>query len=411
MTIAFREAGSSQLSARQPSATRTAVAVTVYRDLDAVDPVWRALAQQDAVASPYQGLEWIRLWHEHVSGPLGEEPMIVVGHDHVGAPLFIWPLLLQRLGPLRIACFFGGKHATLNMPLWRRDIADAFTAEDMRDVLSQVARQRPDLDLMVLHHQPAFWSGARNPFMTLPHQRSSEDNFVLNIKANGPSVIEQQISGTMRSRLRNKERKLAKLKGYRYLRAATPEDVDRQLDSFFEQKESKLQFLGIENAFAQPGVEHFIRAACRDGLARGEPVIELHALESDGDMLALFSGIHDGQRFTSMFNSHTATDNARFSPGLILLQHLIVDCATRGFRSFDIGPGEARYKTFFCKDIEFIYDSVLPLSLRGQIAAPAVRAMRRAKSQIKRNPRLWRVAHNIRARLGGHAPKSSSEAD
>jgi CelD/BcsL family acetyltransferase involved in cellulose biosynthesis len=128
-------------------------------------------------------------------------------------------------------------------------------------------------------------------------------------------------------------------------------------------------------------------------------------------MLALFSGIHDRQRFTSMFNSHTASDNSRFSPGLILLQHLIIDCATRGFRSFDIGPGEARYKTFFCKDIELIYDSVLPLSLRGHVAAPVIRAIRSAKSAIKRNPKLWSVAHNVRAKLVGQKSKPTSDAD
>ena len=87
MTIAFREAGSAQLPAQQSSA-RTAFAVTVYRDLDTVEPLWRALAGQDSVASPYQGIEWIRLWHEHVTGPLGEEPVIIVGCDRSGAPVF-----------------------------------------------------------------------------------------------------------------------------------------------------------------------------------------------------------------------------------------------------------------------------------------------------------------------------------
>jgi len=411
MNFAIREAGSNSLSARSSSWVRTGVHVTVHRDLADVAPLWNGLAAQDSVASPYQGYEWVRLWHKHVSDPLGEEPVIVVGSDQSGAPLFVWPLVVQRAGPIRAACFFGGKHATLNVPLWRRDIADGFGTADMRHVLAQIARQRADLDVLVLHNQPAFWDGARNPFMALPHQRSNEDNFVLNISVNGPDVIQQQLSSTLRSRLRNKERKLAKLKGYRYLRAATSEDVDRQLDFFFQQKETKLHALGIENAFAQVGIEHFIRAACHTGLDRGQPVIELHALECDGDMLALFSGIHDEKRFTSMFNSHTASDNARFSPGLILLQHLVTDCATRGFRSFDIGPGEARYKTFFCKEIEPIYDSVLPLSLRGQLAAPMLRTARRARSFIKRNPNLWRVAHNIRAKLGTHKNKSAGEND
>ena len=94
----------------------------------------------------------------------------------------------------------------------------------------------------------------------------------------------------MRSRLRNKERKLAKLKDYRYLRAKSADEVDRLLSYFFAQKAGKLHTLGIKNAFGQPGVEDFIRAACHEGLEGGQPIIELHALECEGDMLALFSG-------------------------------------------------------------------------------------------------------------------------
>ena len=203
----------------------------------------------------------------------------------------------------------------------------------------------------------------------------------------------------MRSRLRNKERKLAKLKGYRYVRASTAQDIDRYLDAFFAQKSAKLVALGIEDVFAQPGVQDFVRTGCHERLPNGDPVIELHALEGDGEMLALFSGIHDGRRFTSMFNSHTASDHARYSPGLILLQHLVTDCADRGFDSFDIGPGEARYKTFFCKEKEPIFDSILPLSGRARKLAIPMRVLFRAKAAIKRNALLWRIASSVRARL------------
>ncbi len=405
MNVAFRDAGDKPLPvlpARRPGST---VIVTVESSLDAAAPAWRQLCAQDAVASPYQSFDWIRLWHRYVTAPAGREPVIVIGKDATGAPLFVWPLVTDQRGPLRLATFFGGKHATLNMAVWRRDAAQAFNAADMRNVLSQVARLRPDLDLIHLHSQPAVWEGLKNPFMTLPHQLASEDNFVLNLS--GGEATEQQISGSMRSRLRNKERKLAKLKGYRYLRAKSAEDVDRQLSHFFAQKAGKLHALGIRNAFGQPGVEEFIRAACHEGLESGQPIIELHALECDGDMLALFSGVHDHQRFTSMFNSHTASDNARQSPGLILLQHLIADCVRREFATFDIGPGEARYKTFFCKDIERIYDSTLALSPRGKLAVHGLRAMNWAKGTIKRNPTLWRHAHALRAKWA--AGKNTAE--
>ena len=80
-----------------------------------------------------------------------------------------------------------------------------------------------------------------------------------------------------------------------------------------------------------------------------------------------------------MFNTYTLGENARHSPGLILLMHMIGECADRGLRSFDIGVGEAHYKSFFCKEPEPLFDIFLPLTPRGRLAAPAFR--RRVRRQ------------------------------
>lgn len=384
-----------------PSAISTVrpVRVEIFQDIDSTARYWRKIEADGGIYSPYQGYDWVRLWHEHVSGPAGQTPCIVVGFDDRDDPLFLWPLLRTRLGPLNVASFFGGRHAALNLTLWRSDAARAFNVADMNAVLAELARQAPDLDFLMLSNQPESWRGLPNPFALLPHQTGTEDNYIMRLGLPGSQIIAREVSSSMRSRLRNRERKLAKLPGYRYLAAAGAEDIDRLLAAFFAQKTSKLTALGLENVFAQPGVEAFIRAACRSGFAAARPVIELHALEADGEMLALFSGIHDGRRFTLMFASHTAGEHSRHSPGLILLQHLIANCADRGFESFDIGPGEARYKTLFCKEFEPIFDSILPLSARGRVLAKPLRASFRLKSAIKRNPALWRVASSVRSVL------------
>ena len=371
--------------------------IEIAHEIEAFAPLWRSL-ERHGVASPYQHFHWVRLWDEAVSRPQHQVLLIVAGFDAAGEALFLWPLLRGKLGPFRTASFFGGKHATLNVGLWSPRAA--FDGADMRAALQQLASRAPDLDFLTLFAQPQSWNGFANPFALLPRHRSTEDNFILNLAGRpGKEVIESELSGSMRSRLRNKERKLAKLSSYRYLRAATAAEVDWCLDAFFAQKAAKLAALGLDNVFAHPGVEAFVRAACHEGLDRGSPVIELHALAGDGEMLALFSGIHDGRRYTSMFNSHTGSDHARYSPGLILLQHLIVDCADRGFEVFDIGPGEARYKTFFCKTFEPIFDSILPLSPRAKLAASAVRGLFALKSEIKHNPALWSAASFVRRTL------------
>lgn len=401
MNIAFRPSPPTAPDGSEPPSSSSVARIELFDDLAAAEPAWRKLTGLDAVASPYQAYDWVRLWHEHVSPHAGMTPCLIAGFDAAGEPMFLWPFVRDTFGPFRIATFFGGKHATINMALWRRDVADTFTAADMRGVLAHVSRMAGDLDFLLLFNQPYRWHDAANPFALLPKHRSTEDNFVLQLGGTSAEILERELSSSTRSRLRNKEKKLQKLKDYRYVRARTAQEVDFQLASFFAQKAEKFAALGLHNVFADPGVEEFIRAACLEGLETGQPVIELHALEGDGEMLALFSGIHDNQRFTSNFNSHTGSDNGRHSPGLILLQHLVADCADRGFSSFDIGPGEARYKSSFCKDLEPIFDSVLPLSARAHAAAIPLRLTFKMKSAVKHNPVLWAVASFVRRILRG----------
>jgi CelD/BcsL family acetyltransferase involved in cellulose biosynthesis len=399
MNIVFRPSPPTAPDSPEPLGSAPVARIEIFDNLEGAEATWRKLTAAGALASPYQAYDWVRLWHRHVSPHEGMMPCLIAGFDADSEPTFLWPLVRDTFGPFRIATFFGGKHATINMAVWRREIADRVTAADMTAILARVAAIAPDLDFLLLFNQPYRWSDAANPFATLPRHRSTEDNFVLRLGGPSAQILERELSSSTRSRLRNKEKKLQKLKDYRYVRATTAQEVDFQLTSFFEQKAGKFTALGLHDVFADPGVEDFIRAACHEGLDAGKPVIELHALEGDGEMLALFSGIHDNQRFTSMFNSHTGTDNARHSPGLILLQHLVAHCADRGFSSFDIGPGEARYKSSFCKELEPIFDSVLPLSARAHAAAIPLRLMFRLKSAIKHNPALWTAAAFIRRHL------------
>ncbi len=399
MNVAIRSMPLEQVHMPGSAAELRPARIEVFQDLGEAARHWQKLETGDSVYSPYQRNDWVRLWHEHVSGPAGQKPRIVVGFDQRGEPLFLWPLLRTTWGPLTVASVFGGKHAALNLMLWRSDAARNLTAGDMQAVLVEFARQAPDLDLLLLSNQPETWRGLPNPFALLARQRGTEDNFIMRLGLPGTQVIAREISSSMRGRLRNRERKLAKLPGYRYIKATSTEDTERLLAAFFVQKASKLTALGLENVFAEPGVQSFVRAACLAGLAEGEPVIELHALEGDGEMLALFSGIHDGHRFSLMFASHTASDHSRQSPGLILLQYVVSGCADRGFESFDIGPGEATYKTVFCKEFEPIFDSILPLSARGRALVLPLRTLLWLKSTIKRSPILWRIASSVRSTL------------
>lgn len=407
MNFAFRH----EVRATSPATLPLRFArVDVLRCLDEAAAAWRELEQSGAIGSPYQQRNWVELWHHHIAPRGAPAPLVVVGYDERDVPLFLWPLAIRRIGPLAAAMFMGGKHATLNFPAWRADYAQRLTADEMKQILGRIANAAPELDLLLLLNQPVAWNGLGNPFALLAHQGAADDTYRLTLTA-APDPAAVNISHGTRRRLRKKENQLARLPGYSYRRASTPDEVERFLGAFFEQKAAQLAELGLDNAFAKPGIQAFVRAACRHGLDDGHPLIELHVLEAEGDVLALFAGLHDGRRFTLAFNSLTRGPHARHSPGLVLLQHLIVDCARRGFEAFDIGPGDARYKTYFCKEFEALIDSVLPLSMRGHAAAPLIRAALAAKSRMKRSQFVWNAMRRLKRGLRGQRTAPDAAAD
>lgn len=368
--------------------------VEIFEDMMSAEPLWRRLETGRSLATPYQRFDLLSAWQYHVGAGTGVTPFIVVGLDDAGGPLFLWPFGRTQWGPLKVVRFLGSKHANFNVGLWRRDSLAALGARELRDIVDSLAAH--DVDLVALVNQPLTWDGIANPFALLPHQASVDMGARLSLDRATGDAINTGLSPSTRSRLRAKERKLKKLGGYRYLQAATDDDVERLLDSFFALKSTHMAAQGLDNVFADPGVAGFLREACRCKLPNGQRLIEIHALEGGGDVLALFGATVDDYRFSSMFNTYTLGDSARHSPGLVLLMHMVADCAARGLRSFDIGVGRAHYKSFFCREPEPLFDTFLPLTGRGRPVAAAFGAAFAIKRVIKQNQALWSAVRALR---------------
>jgi CelD/BcsL family acetyltransferase involved in cellulose biosynthesis len=290
----------------------------------------------------------------------------------------------------------GGKHATFNMALWDSDFAAAATAADLDALISGI-RQRSSADVLALTQQPLRWRDLPNPMALLPSQASANDCPLLTMVPGAtPATL---ISSSFRRRLKGKERKLQQLSGYRYHVAASEADVKRLLDWFLSIKPLRMAKQKLSNVFADPGVEDFIRSACMTKLAGGGHVIDIHALECADEVIAIFAGVADGYRFSMMFNTYTMSGNSRYSPGLILMRNIIDHYAARGYRALDLGIGSDDYKRLFCKSDEPIFDSFIPLSPRGRVAASAMSGINRAKHLVKHNKALFHMAQKLRNAL------------
>jgi CelD/BcsL family acetyltransferase involved in cellulose biosynthesis len=378
------------------SETSRIARVDIVTELREAESIWRSLEQSGRFCTPYQRFDLLSPWQREVGEREAIRPFIVIACDRERQPLLLLPLGVKRESGARVARFLGGKHATFNMALWDKDFAAAATRADL-DALISAIRAQARVDVLALTQQPHRWLDLPNPFALLPGQASANDCPLLTMVPGAPPA--SRISNSFRRRLKGKERKLQALSGYGYRLAQSDADIKHLLDWFFTIKPQRMAAQQLPNVFADPGVEDFIRRACMTGLAGGGHAIDIHALECDDEVIAIFAGVADTSRFSMMFNTYTLSGNSKYSPGLILMRDIIDYYAERGVTSLDLGIGSDDYKRLFCKDDEPIFDSFVALSIRGKLAAAALSSLMQAKRLIKHTPALMQIAQRLRGVL------------
>jgi len=394
MTMAAAiESRTAEAAAAWPKPGRIA-GVDIFGDLGQAEMIWRSLEDQRHFSTAYQRFDFLSVWQRQVGERENFKPFIVVARDVEGRPLLLLPLALRHERGVRTAGFMGGKHATFNMALWDKEFVAGATSADLETLISGI-EARSEADVLTFHQQPMRWHDLPNPLAMLPHQASVNDCPLMTIVPGAEPAA--RISNSLRRRLRAKERKLQALPGYRYRVASTDSEIKRLLDAFFRIKPLRMAEQKLPNVFAEPGIEAFIRNACRTPLAGGGHVIDIHALECDAEVIAIFAGVGDGTRFSMMFNTYTMSENARHSPGLILMRDIIDHYAGLGYRALDLGIGSDEYKRMFCKGDEPIFDCFIPLTSRGKLAAAAMSGINRAKHLVKHNPALLQMAQRLRS--------------
>ncbi|MFK5597757.1 GNAT family N-acetyltransferase [Methylobacterium sp. HMF5984] len=370
----------------------------VFTDLDAVEALWRGLEADPAcLATPYQRFAWVRAYAGAAAAPGALR--IVVLRDAAGRPRILLPLAVERRRGIAIARTLGGDHANYHLPLFAARDAAAVPAEDVIAALGLVGRAA-GIDVYALGHQPRTWDGAVNP-LAIRGEAAPSDGYGMMLGPDPESTLKRAFSADARKKLRSKEKRLVEAHGaLAYRKAADGAEAARFLSAFYAQKAARFAAMGIADPYADPAIRAFLTAAT----AGENPAVEIHALmlEATGRVLATFGGAVDGARYSGMMTAFDADPEiARFSPGDLLLHHLVHDQAAQGRRAFDLGVGEARYKASVCDETIPLVEATLPVTLRGHAYGFVATRLTRLKRRIKRDPRLFALVRRLRRMKGG----------
>lgn len=370
--------------------------IAVCEDPAGALPAWSEL-EAVAPASAYQTRRWLLPWLETVGHRTGVRPMIVVAYGTNDVPVALFPFGLVEQGGVRLVNFLGGRDSNSNLGLIRPGTKlDRGALKSMLHGAARQARLKPDA--FILSNQPASWDGVPNPLALLAHQRSPSECHCATLRPyDGASLVNERLNGDSRKKLRKKRKKLSELGPVSHIVARTPADVARILDAFFAQKLERFRQKNVASDFEAAETRQFFSRTCLDGLEAGQPAVELHALAAGERIVAIYAGTPHRGRFHAMINSFDPDPEiARTSPGDLLLMSMMEKMCERGYRMFDLGIGEARYKSSWCDRSEPLFDTLLPITFKGRRYVLRESARLRLKRFIKQNKWAWTAARKLR---------------
>ncbi|WP_306225579.1 GNAT family N-acetyltransferase [Bosea beijingensis] len=381
--------------------SRPWTSVAIETDIAALAERWRAF-EATALVTPYQSHGWIKSFVETIGAAHGMALRYALVRGPDGELCALLPLVITRRSGFRFAEFIGGKHANYHMGLYAPDFAAQLDAAQIARMLTEIGHAIGGLDAFAFVNQPVIWQGVANPAARLAAGPSPSRAYKLALIAgDGDAALRRSMSSHARKKLKNKHSRFKDFGPSVLTRATTPGETARIIDAFLAQKAERFRAMGVPDPFAEPAMRAFLEQAAMEG-SSGRPAIELYALDLGGRAVATYVGAIQGERFSGMATSFDmASETVKTSPGELLLAELIRLKAREGIAVFDLGVGEARYKTTFCDDHDDLVDSFLPLTLKGRVFARIARTKRELKRQIKRSPAALKLAHRASGWLRG----------
>jgi len=363
-----------------------------------VDAAAYASACRDSTFAPAQSPDWITAWLSNI-----QSDALIASVNEAGRTLFTIALEVQTAGPFKIARIVGCGHANGNFPPTARNLPRSQHQPLVTALVDQIARDRPDIDLLALERLAPDWHGQPNPLKALPHTPSPNIALAVNLSGGFDAVLSRSHGSKKRKKHRYQLRRLQAAGEIRRLTAQSPDEAKAMLDAFFEMKSGRLKRLGVANVFGDGHVQAFFHELFAKASTSQKPAFVLNALEVGGTLRAVTGSSRSGDRIICDFAAIADDDLTAASPGDYLFFENISAACRDSLAVYDFGVGDEPYKRSWC-DIETDhFDVWMPMTTRGKLLAGALSAKARLKALVKHSPLAWRIWKVLRSRAGRSA--------
>ena len=366
--------------------------LSIHGSVQGLKEEWETL-EKIAPVSVYQRFEWIETYLKEYGTPRGEQPFIAVGR-HEGRIVFILPMSIHESWVRRLK-FVGGSHVNFNIGLVAPEFADKLGPQCFDRIYRRLRRILPGVGYIALCCQPETWLGRPNPVRGAEAQRTGNPAYVLDLEGGFDATLDRGNAKRKRKKFRQQVRMAEEMGGHEFLMPRCLAEIEQIIDIFFEQKSRRLKELGIRDVFADHETKTFLKTLARKSIHADEPLLQIFALKVGEEIVAIFGGGSNNNRFSGYFSS-IASGWEKLSPGEMLLYLVVEELCRQDYIQMDLGAGDERYKRSWSSERIETYETLMPFN---RMALPVI-ILRRLFGNLRRivreDERYWSLYKDLR---------------
>lgn len=359
---------------------------------------WRSF-EQTAICTPFQNFDWLNMWFSHAGRLCNWTPCLFHGTSRNGDTVFILPMGFHTVGGLRILSWLGDAHSTYRMGLFDRQWVQHQNPEKTRHLMKQVLKLLPPVDVIHLGAQPSSWERTTNPFALISALPTASYSHAIKLQPEFEALYAAKRTPSTIKKARKRERTFNRRYPLSFHTVTDKTELARVMDELIRQKSVRLKDMGVHDFFSDAGIRSFFRAATLSGLDGTSHRFKIFYLKAGDRIAATWMGITHRNRFFGLMNTMTDhPDIRRYSPGEVALRYAISECCKNDIHTFDLAVGESRYKSEWCDQHLTLFETILPVTLKGHVYVLAIRLGLRLKRLIKQSKSLWPLLQKIRCK-------------
>ena len=290
----------------------------------------------------FQRFNWLKHWQYTIGEADGIEPIIIAAYEN-DEPLALFPLCLHRIFGIRVIKFLGGDQSDYNAPII---LPDRFTLDGFIALWKEILDLLPAHDVRYFVRVPEQLGSTNNPFL-LNSPSQSIEGYAYSTKLDSSwGEFKQRKSKKL---LKDNARMIRRLSEMGHIEICEPtsdEQYQKIIETTISQKTQRYLETGVRNIFSSESVRQFY-VGLYAGVV-GDPKVHLTALKVDDQILATHLGVYDCERYYYLFPTFDTGPMAKYSPGRLLLEHLVKLSIEKELGIFDFTVGGEAYKQKWC---------------------------------------------------------------